>query len=127
MENKDNSQIQALNDFERFVIEQKGTEPPFTGEYYQYFEPGTYHCRKCDAPLFDSSHKFHSGCGWPAFDSEMEKAVTQTPDKDGRRTEITCSNCGAHLGHVFFGEGFTDNNKRHCVNSVSLAFKPAST
>ncbi len=120
----DSTAYNKLNDFEKYVIEQKGTERPFTGEYTDHFERGTYVCKKCNTPLYRSSSKFHSGCGWPAFDDEIEGAVKRTIDADGRRTEITCANCGAHLGHVFLGEGFTQKNTRHCVNSVSLIFIP---
>ena len=112
-----------LNDLEKFVIEQKGTERPFTGIYTDHFEEGLYKCKKCGEPLFKSDNKFHSSCGWPSFDDAIPGQVKEQTDADGRRTEILCTNCGAHLGHVFMGEGFTDKNVRHCVNSVSLQFE----
>jgi methionine-R-sulfoxide reductase len=120
----DTIKYNKLTDFEKFVIEQKGTEQPFTGIYTDQFDSGTYHCKKCNAPLYLSKSKFHSGCGWPSFDEEIPGAVKHTLDADGRRTEITCAKCGGHLGHVFFGERFTSKNTRHCVNSVSLKFVP---
>ena len=113
-----------LTDIERYVMEQKGTERPFTGEYYDFFEEGTYVCKRCGTALYRSKDKFRSGCGWPSFDDEIKGAVRRLLDADGRRTEIQCAKCGAHLGHVFIGEGFTPKDTRHCINSVSLKFVP---
>jgi len=118
-----------LNDLtaeERYVIEQKGTEPPFTGEYDDFYQPGTYVCRRCNAQLYRADDKFDAHCGWPAFDDEIPGAVRRLPDPDGQRIEIECANCGAHLGHVFLGERLTKKNTRHCVNSMSMQFVPAT-
>ena len=110
---------------ERYVIESKGTERPFTGEYDDFYEVGSYVCRKCNAKLYRSEDKFNAHCGWPAFDKEVPGAVKRLPDPDGMRIEVECANCGGHLGHVFMGEGFTPTNARHCINSISMKFLPA--
>jgi len=109
---------------EKYVMEDKATEVPFTGKYYAFWGKGTYVCKRCRTALYRSENKFEAGCGWPSFDEEISGAVKRLPDPDGVRTEIQCAHCGAHLGHVFTGEGFSDKNTRHCVNSIAMDFVP---
>lgn len=115
-------EFRRLTPEEERVILRKGTERPFSGEYEQHFEKGTYVCKRCGSALYKSESKFDAKCGWPSFDDEIEDAVKRVTDADGIRTEIQCNTCGAHLGHVFLGEGFTPKDTRHCVNSISLLF-----
>lgn len=118
------SYIHPLTKSEQEVLKNKGTEPPFTGEYWNHFDEGVYICRNCGTPLYRSEAKFASDCGWPSFDDIISGAVRESPDADGRRTEITCAACGGHLGHIFTGERYTPKNTRHCVNSLSMRFIP---
>ena len=107
------------------VLTYLGTEPPFSGKYNDFWEKGTYICKRCNAVLYRSGAKFNAGCGWPSFDDEIPGAVKKIPDPGGVRTAIACASCGAHLGHIFLREGFTKKSVRHCVNSTSLLFVPA--
>ena len=113
-----------LSPEEERIIVHKATEIPFTGKYDNFYEDGTFICRRCNAPLFSSKSKFDAGCGWPSFDESFPNAVKRVPDHDGIRTEIECENCGAHLGHEFLGENLTNKNTRECVNSLSIRFIP---
>ena len=127
MELSDQEWKERLTDEQYYILREKGTERPFTGKFVFTKDKGTYKCAGCGEPLFTDDMKFESHCGWPSFDQEIAGAVKRIPDADGQRTEIICNNCGAHLGHVFVGEGFTPKNTRHCVNSISLKFIPINT
>ena len=123
-ESVEQADYNELSETERFILLQKGTEQGGTGALLGNKAEGTYICRRCNAVLYTSDQKFESNCGWPSFDDDIEGAVRRETDKDGYRTEILCENCDGHLGHVFLGEGYTDKETRHCVNSVSMAFVP---
>ncbi|MDP1883868.1 MAG: bifunctional methionine sulfoxide reductase B/A protein [Candidatus Moranbacteria bacterium] len=116
--------LNKLSPEEKRIIEDKKTEPPFSGEYENFYKEGVFVCRRCGAVLYRSEDKFDAHCGWPSFDREVPGAVKRSPDADGLRTEITCARCGAHLGHVFLGEKLTEADTRHCVNSLSMKFTP---
>ena len=114
--------LNPLTQQEKHLIEENGTEPPFSGEYDDFWQIGTFVCRKCESPLYRSDNKFDAHCGWPAFDQEIPGAIKRISDPDGHRIEIRCKNCDGHLGHVFEGENLTKTNTRHCVNSLSMKF-----
>ena len=115
--------LKNLTPQERAVIINKGTEHPFTGKYTSHKKNGVYKCKVCETPLYKSTDKFNSHCGWPSFDDAIKGAIKEKPDADGHRVEIICAKCNAHLGHIFKGEGYTTKNTRHCVNSISLNFE----
>ncbi len=119
--------VNDLTPEEKHVIEDKGTERPFTGEYDNFYKPGIYVCRRCDNPLYASKTKFDAGCGWPAFDDHFPGSVKEIKSPFSVWSEIECAKCGGHLGHVFEGEGFTKTNSRECVNSLSIKFVPETT
>jgi len=117
------SNYNKLTKEEEHIIEHKGTEAPYSGIYNDFHEEGVFTCKRCGTPLYSSKDKFNSGCGWPSFDDELPNMIKRNMDKDGHRVEIVCANCGGHLGHVFEGEGITEKNSRHCVNSLSIKFE----
>ncbi|KAJ3018351.1 UNVERIFIED_CONTAM: Peptide methionine sulfoxide reductase B2, chloroplastic [Siphonaria sp. JEL0065] len=127
--NKSEEEWKAVLNRDQFrVLREKGTEAPGTGEFNKHFKEGVYTCAGCDAPLYKSTTKFDSGCGWPAFFDGIPGAIQRNEDRSHGmlRTEIVCANCNGHLGHVFKGEAMTakyETGERHCVNSVSLKFK----
>ena len=123
----DKQTYNKLTPQEESVLLHKATDRPFTGEYYEKKDKGIYICRRCNAPLYRSDDKFDSHCGWPSFDDEIPGAVKRVTDADGERTEIICTNCGGHLGHVFLNEGLTSKETRHCVNTSSIRFVPADS
>lgn len=119
---------QLLSPESYHVTREAGTERPFTGEYWDTFEPGTYHCIGCDTPLFTHNTKYDAGCGWPSFSDVMasDKVIRRNDDSLGmRRIEVLCATCEAHLGHVF-PDGPEPTGERYCINSVSLKFRPGS-
>mgnify|MGYP005631167581 FL=1 len=125
----ENKYFKNLTHSEREILANKGTEAPFSGEYNNHFEKGYFVCRACNNKLYESKTKFDSGCGWPSFDDEIPGAIVRYEDNSlGRqRTEICCSKCDGHLGHVFHGEKITPKDTRHCVNSLSIRFIASSS
>ena len=121
---KDRDFFDALTKAEREIIVDRGTERAFSGDYVDLYESGLYVCKACNNPLFESESKFKSNCRWPSFDDEIKNSLIRTQDNSSamQRVEICCANCKGHLGHVFEGEGFTEKNLRHCVNSISIRF-----
>ena len=116
---------EQLNADEYKILREKGTEYPFTGIYNNHFDKGTYVCKGCNALLYKSENKFDSACGWPSYDKAIPGAIEYIKDSSHgmKRTEIVCSNCGCHQGHVF-DDGPTSSGRRYCVNSASIIFKP---